>query len=189
MNAEPTALVLVTQGTEEIEAVISIDVLRRGGIAVTVAGVDGPDPIRCSRGVVLTPDLALESVDGDFDVVVLPGGAEGAQRLATSTKVGEILRKQEQSGRWVGAICAAPIALQAHGVFRNRQLTSHPSVKGMLEGWGEYSEHPVVADGNLITSRGPGTAFPFALRIVGALTDAQRMVEVRAPMMFPVQVS
>ena len=59
----------------------------------------------------------------------------------------------------------------------------------MLEAWGDYSEHPVEADGNLITSRGPGTAFPFALRIVGALTDAERMVEVRAPMMFPVQVS
>jgi protein DJ-1 len=109
--------------------------------------------------------------------------------LALSAKVGEILRKQEESGRFVGAICAAPIALQAHRVFRNRQLTSHPSVKEMLEDWGEYSENPVVADGNLITSRGPGTAFPFALRIVGTLTDAQRMLEVRAPMMFPVQVS
>jgi protein DJ-1 len=74
-------------------------------------------------------------------------------------------------------------------VFQNRELTSHPSVKDMLEDWGEYSENPVVADGNLITSRGPGTAFPFALRIVGALTDAERMAEVRAPMMFPVQVS
>jgi DJ-1 family protein len=156
---------------------------------VTVAGVDGPDPIRCSRGVVITPDVALDSVDDNFDVVVLPGGAEGAQRLARSAKVGEILRKQEESGRWVGAICAAPIALQAHRVFEHRQLTSHPSVKEMLESWGEYSDNPVVADGNLITSRGPGTAFPFALRIVGMLTDAQRMIEVRAPMMFPVQVS
>jgi protein DJ-1 len=62
-------------------------------------------------------------------------------------------------------------------------------VRSMLENWGEYSEHPVEADGNLITSRGPGTAFPFALRIVGTLMDAERMVEVRAPMMFPVQVS
>jgi DJ-1 family protein len=189
MTETPTALVLVAQGSEEMEAIISIDVLRRGGIKVTVAGVDGAGPIRCSRGVVITPDVSLESVDGDFDVVVLPGGAEGAQRLAQSTKVGEILRRQEQSGRWVGAICAAPIALQAHGVFEGRQLTSHPSVKALLEDWGDYSENSVVADGNLITSRGPGTAFPFALRIVGALTDAQRMVAVRAPMMFPVQVS
>jgi protein DJ-1 len=168
MSDEPTALVLVAQGSEEIEAVISIDVMRRGGIEVTVAGIDGTDPIRCSRGVVITPDVALDSVGGDFDIVVLPGGAEGAQRLAQ---------------------CAAPIALQAHGVFQNRELTSHPSVKDMLEDWGEYSENPAVADGNLITSRGPGTAFPFALRIVGALTNAERMVDVRAPMMFPVQVS
>jgi protein DJ-1 len=189
MSDQPTALVVLAEGSEEMEAVISIDVLRRGGIDVTVAGVDGTEPIRCSRGVIVTPDVALDSVDADFDVIVLPGGAEGAQRLARSTKVGEILRKQEECGRWVGAICAAPIALQAHRVFENRQLTSHPSVREMLEDWGEYSEHPVVADGNLITSRGPGTAFPFALRIVGSLTDAQRMVDVRAPMMFPVQVS
>lgn len=189
MSDNPTALVLVAQGTEEIEAVISIDVLRRGGIDVTVAGVDGADPVRCSRGVLITPDVALDDIDRDFDIVVLPGGAEGAQRLAESAKVGEVLRRQEKSGRLVGAICAAPIALKAHGVFENRQLTSHPSVREMLEGWGEYSEHPVVADDNLITSRGPGTAFAFALRIVGTLTDAQRMVEVRAPMMFPVQVS
>jgi len=189
VSDDPTALVLVAQGTEEMEAVISIDVLRRGGIDVTVAGVDGTDPIRCSRGVVITPDVALDGVDDDFDIVVLPGGAEGAQRLALSARVGDILRRQEQSGRLVGAICAAPIALEAHGVFEGRQLTSHPSVKEVLEDWGEYSEHPVVADGNLITSRGPGTAFPFALRIVGTLTDAQRMLEVRAPMMFPVQVS
>ncbi len=189
MSDRPSALVLLAQGSEEMEAVISIDVLRRGGLDVTVAGVDGPDPVRCSRGVVISPDVALDSVNGDFDVVVLPGGAEGAQRLARSVGVGEILRRQEESGRLVGAICAAPIALPAHGVFENRQLTSHPSVKDMLEAWGEYRDHPVVADGNLITSRGPGTAFAFALRIVGTLTDARRMVEIRAPMMFPVQVS
>jgi protein DJ-1 len=68
-------------------------------------------------------------------------------------------------------------------------MTSHPSVRSMLEDWCEYSDHPLEADGNLITSRGPGTAFPFALRVVGALTSAERMAEVRAPMMFPVQVS
>ncbi len=189
MSEQPRALVLLAQGSEEMEAVISIDVLRRGGIEVTVAGVEGAGPVRCSRGVTITPDAALESIDGEFDVLVLPGGAEGAKRLAASSRVGELLREQERSGRWVAAICAAPLALQAHGVFEHYQLTSHPSVKSQLESWGDYSEHPVVADRKLITSRGPGTAFPFALRILGTLTNAQRMVEVRAPMMFPVQVS
>jgi protein DJ-1 len=189
MSGNPKALVLLAPGSEEMEAVISIDVLRRGGIDVTVAGLDGADPIRCSRGVVVTPDVALDDVDGVFDVLVLPGGAEGAKRLAESERVGKLLREHELGGRMVAAICAAPIALEAHGVFEGRKLTSHPSVRPALEEWGEYSEHPVEADGNLITSRGPGTAFPFALRIVGALTNARRMVEVRAPMMFPVQVS
>ena len=154
-----------------------------------MAGLDGDAAIRCSRGVVITPDVAVDEVVGEFDVLVLPGGAEGAKRLAASKKVGELLTDQERNGRMVAAICAAPIALRAHGVVEGRKLTSHPSVKPMLEDWGQYSEHPVEADGNLITSRGPGTAFPFALRIVGALTDAERMVAVRAPMMFPVQVS
>lgn len=189
MTHEPKALVLLARGAEEMEAVISIDVLRRGGIDVTVAGVDGADPVHCSRGVVIVPDVALADVRGDFDVLVLPGGAEGAQRLSQSNRVGELLREQERSGRWVAAICAAPIALRSHRAFEGRRLTSHPSVRAVMQEWGTYTEHPVEADGNLITSRGPGTAFPFALRIVGALTNAQRMVDVRAPMMFPVQVS
>ena len=189
MSERPKALVVLARGTEEMEAVITIDVLRRGGVDVTVAGLDGTDPIRCSRGVVITPDVGLESVEGEFDALILPGGGEGAKRLAQSNKVGELLREHEEGGRWVAAICAAPIALEAHGVFKGRHLTSHPSVKSTLESWGKYSEHAVEADGNLITSRGPGTTFPFALRIVGMLTDAERMVEVRAPMMFPVQVS
>lgn len=189
MSEKPSALVFLAPGAEEMEAVISIDVLRRGGIDVTVAGVSGPDPVRCSRGVVITPDVALDDVDGEYDVLVLPGGAQGAQKLAESKAVGELLRAQEARGGWVAAICAAPVALKSHGVFEGRRMTSHPSVRPMVDGWGEYSDHPLEADGNLITSRGPGTAFPFALRIVGTLTNAEAMADVRAPMMFPVQVS
>lgn len=189
MTDVPKALVLLARGNEEIEAVVAIDVMRRGGIDVTVAGVDGAGPVRCSRGVVITPDAALEDISDEFDIVVLPGGAEGAQRLSEASAVGELLRNQEKAGRWVGAICAAPVALKEHAVFQGHRMTSHPSVRVLLEDWAEYVEHSVVEDGKLITSRGPGTAFAFALRIVGALTDAERMVHVRAPMMFPVQVS
>ena len=189
MTDKPKAVVLLASGAEEMEAVISIDVLRRGGIEVTVAGVGGSDPVRCSRGVVITPDIGIDEVQGEFDVLVLPGGAEGARRLSESERVGELLRAQQAAGRWVAAICAAPIALKSHGVFEGRRMTSHPSVRPQLQEWSDYSEHPLEADGKLITSRGPGTAFPFALRIVGALTNAKRMTEVRAPMMFPVQAS
>jgi len=189
VSAPGSAVVLLAEGNEEMEAVITIDVLRRAGIEVTVAGIDGTGPVQCSRGVVITPDRALDELGGDFDLVALPGGAEGARRLATANAVGELLRKHEAEQRWVAAICAAPIALKEHGVFRGRRMTSHPSVRAMLEDWAEYSEHSVVEDRKLITSRGPGTAFAFALRIVGALTDAEHMADVRAPMMFPVQVS
>ncbi len=189
MTQSPNALVLLAEGSEEIEAVITIDVLRRGDIDVTVAGVDGEEPVRCSRGVVIVPDVALADVTTDFDILILPGGAEGARRLAEAPRVGELLRAHEEADRWVGAICAAPIALKAHQAFRGRRMTSHPSVRTMLQDWGDYSDHSVVADRKLITSRGPGTAFAFALRIVGALVDAERMATVRAPMMFPVQAS
>ncbi|MEM7135256.1 MAG: DJ-1 family glyoxalase III [Myxococcota bacterium] len=189
MSRKPTALVLVAQGTEEMEAVITIDVLRRGGIDVTVAGLDGAVPTRCSRSVVIVPDVSVDDIDGDYDVIVLPGGAEGAKRLAGSKRVGELLKAQEKSDRWVAAICAAPVALHTHQVFEGRRMTSHPSVKPTLDEWATYSQSSVVQDGNLVTSRGPGTAFAFALRLVGILTDAETMAEVRAPMMFPVQVS
>ena len=165
------------------------------------AGYPGPfgDPLLTTAGLTrvhVREDLSgcelVWHTDTDlsaYDAIVLPGGLPGAEHLRDDALLIDMLREQNAAGRIVAAICAAPMALKAHGVFEGRKLTSHPSVKTMLEDWGAYSEHPVEADGNLITSRGPGTAFPFALRIVGALTDAERMADVRAPMMFPVQVS
>ncbi|MGB5810457.1 MAG: DJ-1 family glyoxalase III [Polyangiales bacterium] len=182
-------LIVLAEGAEEMEAVIAIDVLRRAKLQVIVAGLEGVTPVRCSRGVVITPDAGLASLTDDFDALVLPGGAQGAQRLAASPAVGDLLRAHERAKRWVAAICAAPIALKAHSVFRERRMTSHPSVRAELESWATYSTRSVVEDGTLITSQGPGTAFAFALRLVGALTNAETMAAVRAPMMFPVQVS
>lgn len=189
MRAVPKVVVVLAEGAEEMEAVIAIDVLRRAKLEVRVAGIEGVNPVRCSRGVRITPDVALGELTDAFDALVLPGGAEGARRLAESPGVGELLRLHEKADRWVGAICAAPITFPAHRVFEGRSMTSHPGVRGQVEGWGSYSNRSVVEDGKLITSRGPGTAFAFALRLVGALTDAETMAAVRAPMMFPVQVS
>ncbi|MCB9636532.1 MAG: DJ-1/PfpI family protein, partial [Sandaracinus sp.] len=95
----PTALVLLAEGAEEMEVVILVDVLRRGGIEVTLAGLDGPEPVRCSRGVLLTPDVGLADAPADPDVLVLPGGAGGAERLAASEEVGTRLRARQETGR------------------------------------------------------------------------------------------
>jgi protein DJ-1 len=183
--AAPRALVVLAEGAEEMEAVIVVDVLRRAEVEVVLAGLDGEAPVRCSRGVRIAPDVALSGLSGDVDALVLPGGKGGADRLAASPVVGELLRAQAASGRLVAAICAAPIALAAHGVFAGRRMTCHPSVNDVVAAHGRLAEEPVVEDGQLVTSRGPGTAFLFALALVARLRGPDVAAKVRAPMMLP----
>jgi len=160
------ALVILAQGAEEMEATITIDVLRRGNIDVQVAGLDGDNPVLCSRGVRIVPDVALSAAKGPFDVIILPGGTDGAKRLSDSQAVGDLLRSQQTEGRAVAAICAAPTALVKHDVFPAHKLTGYPTTHDVLAKHGEVVQSPVVEDRNLITSQGPGTTFAFALALV-----------------------
>lgn len=177
------ALVLLAEGAEEIEATVVVDVLRRGGVEVVVAGVDGPGVVTCSREVGLAPDCALAEVRGPFDMVVLPGGLGGTERMCASADVGRLLAEQEAAGRGIAAICAAPLALVHHRVCGGKAFTSHPSVRGDVEQHGHYREDRVVEDGELITSRGPGTAFEFALALVARLVGSEKAASLRGPMM------
>ena len=163
----PHALVLIGDGSEETEAVTTIDVLRRSEVSVTVAGLDGLE-IEASRGVRLRADACLDDVLGrDYDLVVLPGGKQGAERLRDDPRVLELLRRQHAAGRRIGAICAAPIALVAAGILQGHQATSYP---GFLQhGEAELREEDVVVDGVITTSRGPATAMAFALALVEQL--------------------
>ncbi|CAN8016963.1 unnamed protein product [Ixodes persulcatus] len=184
-----TALLILAEGAEEMEAIISADVLRRAGIDVTIAGLTGTSPVKCSRDVVVVPDKSLDEAvkQSPYDVVVLPGGLKGSESLAASATVGKILKDQEKSGRLVAAICAAPIALKSHGVGCGKQITSHPSKKDeVAAGDYKYSESRVVVDGQLITSRGPGTAFEFALAIVEKLENKQAADKLISPMLVKV---
>jgi protein deglycase len=175
-------LVPIAPGSEELEAVTVIDLLRRAEIEVVVAGlVEGP--ITCSRGTVLVPDTTLDRVlDEEFDMIVLPGGLPGAQHLWEDGRVLELLRRMAGKGRYTAAICAAPRALAEAGLLEGRQATSFP---GFLEGLDvpglALREDPVVQDGRVITSRGPGTAMDFALHLIEELAgrDARDGVEVR----------
>jgi protein DJ-1 len=177
------ALVLLAEGAEEMEVTITVDVLRRAGVDVVLAGLDGDAPVTCSRKVRLVPDAPLGAVTGPFDVVVLPGGAEGARRLGTSAAVGDLLRERESKGELVAAVCAAPAALAAHGVFAGRAVTSHPSVRDAVAAHGRRSDDRVVEDGALITSQGPGTTFEFALAIVRRLAGEAKAREIAAPLL------
>lgn len=163
--------VLLAPGFEEIEAVAVIDVLRRARIDVVAASVDGALTVTGSHGITIAADAPLAAVAGrDFDVVVLPGGMPGSAALRDDARVQDLVRRQHAARRRIAAICAAPIALARAGVLAGRAVTSYPSVADQL-GDVDYREEPVVVDERLITSRAPGTALRFALRIVAELVD------------------
>ncbi|KQS62666.1 uncharacterized protein Dere_GG22458, isoform B [Drosophila erecta] len=129
------ALIILAPGAEEMEFTISADVLRRGKIHVTVAGLQDCEPVKCSRSVVIVPDTSLEQAvsRGDYDVLVLPGGLAGNKALMSSSAVGEVLRCQDSKGGLIAAICAAPTALAKHGIGRGKSITSHPDMKPQLK--------------------------------------------------------
>ncbi len=161
-------LVPLAQGCEELEAVTLIDLLRRAGITVTVAGLDD-GPVTASRGVVLVPDTTLDRVlDQDFDLVVLPGGLGGAQRLEADQRIAALLRRMSAQGRYVAAICAAPKVLVSAGLVKDREISAYPGVLDDQAGV-RLSSAAVVRDGTFITSRGPGTAMDFALTLIELL--------------------
>lgn len=169
-----------------MEVTILVDVLRRAGVEVVLAGVDGEGPVRCSRGVVLVPDLALAACAQDtFAAVLLPGGAEGARRLAASELVGQIVRAQAAASRLVGAICAAPAALAALGVGVGVAMTCHPSVRDAVAAHADHRDARVVSDGAFLTSQGPGTAFDFALAVAARLLPGADIAALAAPMLLP----
>ena len=185
-------LVVLASGAEEMETVISVDVLRRAGLTVRVAGLSGDQTVTCSRDVQISPDTSLASLSsqpggGQYDCVLLPGGGPGAAALCASPEVGTLLRQQDEAGRMIAAICAAPTALASHQVGLGRALTSYPApaFREKLSGSYQYREEDVVVDGNIVTSRGPGTTFKFALEIVKILLGEEKMKEVAGAMLVP----
>eukprot|EP00038_Savillea_parva_P024885 m.45405 g.45405 ORF g.45405 m.45405 type:complete len:249 (-) comp6646_c0_seq2:126-872(-) len=186
-----TAWVLLAEGAEEIETVAAIDVLRRANIDVTVCGLDGPGLVRCSRGVQITPDVALSDAikrapsapSPVADALLLPGGAGGSARLRESAVVGELLQRQDAGGKIIASICAATTVLLAHGIRKGAAVTSHPGVKDQLTEAYKYDDvSRVVVEGNLITSRGPGTAIEWALAVVEHIGGAALAKSVDGPM-------
>ncbi|AQV02322.1 MULTISPECIES: DJ-1 family glyoxalase III [Desulfococcus] len=176
-----TALVPVADGTEEIEAVVIIDVLRRAGVAVTVASVMDRLQVTASRGVMLTAEKDISGcVEEAYDLVALPGGIPGARHLAASAALGKILDRQRGSGRLYGAICAAPaVVLRPLGLLEGLRATCHPAFRDELPGW---EDRRVVVDGTCVTSQGPGTAIEFALSLVALLLGEAEAEAVAGPM-------
>ncbi|XP_066838161.1 Parkinson disease protein 7 isoform X2 [Anser cygnoides] len=164
--ASKRALVILAKGAEEMETVIPTDVMRRAGIKVTVAGLTGKDPVQCSRDVFICPDASLEDARKE------------------SSAVKDVLNDQESRKGLIAAICAGPTALLAHGIGFGSKVTTHPLAKDKMMNGAHYcySESRVEKDGNILTSRGPGTSFEFGLAIVETLMGKEVAEQVKAPL-------
>ncbi|NPA60396.1 MAG: DJ-1/PfpI family protein [Epsilonproteobacteria bacterium] len=163
-------LVPLAKGFEEIEAVSIIDVLRRAEIEVIVASLDAVDLVKGANSIVIQADTEIKNINIDtLDMIVLPGGWDGTYALADDENVQAILKEMDKNGKNIGAICAAPFALNKAGVLK-QNYTCYPSVEEQIREDGYKGDSAmVVEDSNVITSRGPATAICFALEIVKKL--------------------
>lgn len=176
-------LVPLAEGFEEIEAISVIDILRRAEIEVVTAGLK-EGLAEGSHKVKVLPDTTLEKVDWhDFDGLVLPGGAPGFVNLGNDQRILDMAREMNRAGKCVAAICAAPSVLIKAGVLQGRKATVSPSGKAQVQACADFREDRVVVDKNLITSRAPGTALEFALKLVEALAGREMMEQVKAQTM------
>jgi 4-methyl-5(b-hydroxyethyl)-thiazole monophosphate biosynthesis len=176
-------IVPLAEGFEEIEAVVVVDVLRRAGLGVTVAGL-GAMSATGAHAMTLSCDARLEDCDAaGADALVLPGGMPGTRRLRESAVVRDAVAAIDRAGGLLGAICAAPTVLSACGVLRGRRATSHPAHAHEMTDC-VYEERAVVEDGNLVTSRGAGTTFEFAAALVARLAGEDVAREILARIQF-----
>ena len=175
-------LVPLAEGFEEIEAVTIVDVLRRAGQDVTVAGLE-PGPVMGSHGVAVIPDTHLESLDAStITMVVLPGGMPGTRNLMQDERVLALVRRLASEGGRTAAICAAPLVLHAAGVVERVPITSHPSVRERLGGADVRAEPRVLRSGLVTTSQGAGTAMEFTLALVAELCGEKKAQELARAM-------
>jgi len=163
-------LVPLASGFEEIEAVSIIDVLRRAEIEVLVASLNDSLHVKGANNIIIQADLHVKDIVAEeLDMIVLPGGWDGTYALAEDENVQNLLRKMDEKGKNIGAICAAPFALNTAGVLKEK-YTCYPSVEEQIKKEGYMGDSAmVVEDANVMTSRGPATALCFGLAIVKKL--------------------
>jgi 4-methyl-5(b-hydroxyethyl)-thiazole monophosphate biosynthesis len=172
----PSALVILADGFEEIEAFAPVDLLRRATVEVTVASLSETRHATGRSGITAHADLALSAVSGQFfDLLFLPGGA-GVANLRADPRVREIILQHHTAGRWLAAICAAPTVLNDCGLLAGKRYTAHFSVAAELPAI--LATERIVTDGKITTSRGAGTAVEFGLHLVALLTSPAKSKEI-----------
>ena len=179
-----TALVIISDGVEELEALAPVDFLRRAGVAVTVASASASLEITGRNGIRLRADVSFAPEMDLPDLLVIPGGP-GHQELAENKNLLSFLKRHNEAERLIGSICAGPVVLKKAGLLDGRHFTSFPATAGELPE--RLADSPVVVDRNLITSWGAGTALIFALALVEGLCGQKKRLEIAASTCVPDQ--
>ncbi len=157
---------LFAEGFEEVEALTAVDLLRRAEICCDMVAVGDSETVTGSHGIAVRMDGTLDGIDTDgYDAVLLPGGQPGTSNLAAEERVLDLLRAFHARGKLTAAICAAPTVLAKAGLLEGRRAVCYPGLENRLAG-AVAGGGDVEVDGTVITSRGVGTAIPFALAVV-----------------------
>jgi 4-methyl-5(b-hydroxyethyl)-thiazole monophosphate biosynthesis len=157
-------------GYEEVEALTVVDLLRRAGADCLMVSAEDSDSVTGAHGISVAMDEKISEIADDADMLVLPGGIPGVPNLMANSQVKDKIVNQYEKGKLVAAICAAPTALGAFGILKDKKATCYPGMESQLQSK-DISSDSVVTDGNVITSRGLGTAIPFGLKLVEILFD------------------
>lgn len=182
---EKRAFVFLATGFEEIEAVTSIDILRRAGVSTTTVSVTAELVVVGAHGVPYTADKTIDQIKGQkADALVLPGGLPGADNLYACTSLLAMLKEQNKENKIIAAICASPaVVLGATHLLEGRKATCYPSFEPKMLGATPIAQ-PVIRDGHIITGQGPAASMAFALEVVEALTDTSTRKEVAAGLLY-----
>ena len=163
------AILVLANGFEEIEAIAVFDILERAGVKVTMAGLSEKEVISARKMHILT-DITLSQVSNKFDAIVLPGGGEGAKNLSKSVELLDLIKSMHQDNKVIAAICASPaLVLAPTGILSGKKITCYPDMKSNLPQDVLFEDKDIVIDGNIITSKGPGTAITFGLKLAEIL--------------------
>lgn len=178
------AVMLFADGFEEVEALMTVDLLRRGGVDIKLASITHEMTVCGSHGIQVGMDTTLSQVRLEqMDAILIPGGMPGTKNLAADETVCQALTTMNQAGKIVGAICAAPSVLGKCGILNGKKATCYPGFEGQL-GDASFVDKMVVADGNVVTSRGLGTSMEFGLRLLEILVSQEKAEEVRKSIVF-----
>lgn len=184
-----SVLLAVADGSEDVEMVTILDLLRRAQVDVKLVSVMQQRQVTLAHGLEVRAEALLaDVVDEDFDAIVLPGGMPGAEHLSTNPTLISMLKEQNAKGEVVAAICAAPaVVLAKHGLLEGKNAVAYPGFEdGLKEGGATYVDEPVVVDANIITSKGPATAMAFALKLIEVLVGEVAAKEVAAGLLYSI---